>query len=74
MVQGGAVSVDEFLEYKNTNSQLIEKIILANYKGTLEKRFNGLLNAAKEVMYQHLENYLFGGEWVSIPMQWGDLK
>lgn len=71
---GDTFSIDDFLAHKKINSQSDNSIKITNYDGSLEKKLGSLLNASKEIIFQHLYAYLFGNEWESIPIQWGDLK
>jgi hypothetical protein len=71
---GDMFSISDFLVRKKMNPQLRTAISLVNYSGTLEEKIAGTLNASREIVFQYLGNYLFGSEWESIPIQWGDLK
>lgn len=71
---GDIFPINGFLAHKKVNHQLINSINMANYQGTLEERFEGVLKAAKEIILQYLDSYLFGSEWENIPIQWGDMK
>ncbi len=71
---GDLFSIDEFLIHKKINSRMDDSLNLAKYEGSLETRFEGLLTASKKIIFQYLDKYLFGAEWESIPIHWGDLK
>lgn len=71
---GDSFSIDEFLMHKKINSKLDDSLNLTKYDGSLENKFEGLLCASKKIIFQYLDKYLFGAEWESIPMHWGDLK
>lgn len=67
-------SLDEFLINKNINFKMDDLLSLSNYEGTLKEKIADLLIYAKKIIFQYLDKFLFGEEWESIPIYWGDAK
>lgn len=72
---GDTFSVGEYLESKNRSEEERLAISLSKQEGVACERISKVLKAAKKIIIgSELLDCLVAGKWISVPVQWGDLK
>jgi len=70
----GGFALGDFLKHIKAPAQTIRALDLAAQPGDLSQRLEASLNVMRTVVDQHLLAALLGGQWPSVPVDWGDYK